>query len=119
MGSCRVLVDAVVIETIDPDLDLEIDLAADDGDELRLGAEYALLGLEPVLALRAGIWLDPDHRFHSIITDPLHQASFQRGEDNLHLTIGCGLAFSSFQIDLAADFSDLVDTFSRSAMYSF
>jgi long-subunit fatty acid transport protein len=110
---------AVVIETIDPDLDLEIDLAADDGDEVRLGAEYAFLDLEPVLALRAGIWLDPDHRFYSVITDPVHQASFQRGEDNLHLTIGCGLAFSSFQIDAAADFSDLVDTFSLSAIYSF
>jgi long-subunit fatty acid transport protein len=111
--------DPVVIETIDLDLDLEIDLAADDGDELRLGVEYAFLDLKPLLALRAGVWRDPDHRFYSVITDPVHQASFQRGEDNLHLAIGCGIAFTSFQIDLAADFSDLVDTFSLSAIYSF
>lgn len=111
--------DPVVIESIDPDLDLEVALAADDGDEFRLGGEYAFLDFDPVLALRAGIWLDPDHRFHSIIDDSEHQALFQRGEDEVHLALGLGLAFHSFQIDLAADFSDLVDTFSLSAIYSF
>ena len=111
--------DATAVETLDPDLDLTVSLAADDGDELRLGAEYAFLDLEPVLALRAGVWLDPDHRFHSISSDPEHRALFQPGDDELHLAVGLGLAFSAFQIDLAADFSDLVDTISLSAIYSF
>jgi long-subunit fatty acid transport protein len=111
--------DPVVEESLDPDLNLNIELAADDGDELRLGAEYAFLDLKPVLALRAGVWVDPDHRFHSTSSDPEHQALFQPGEDEVHLAIGMGLAFSSFQIDIAADFSDLVDTFSLSAIYSF
>ena len=111
--------DPVVIETLDDDLDLEVALAADDGNELRLGAEYALLGLKPVLALRAGVWLDPDHRFHSTSSDPEHRALFQSGEDELHIAVGIGLAFESFQIDLAADFSNLVDTFSLSAIYGF
>jgi long-subunit fatty acid transport protein len=111
--------DPVVLETIDDDLDLGVDLAADDGDEFRFGAEYAVLDLEPVLAIRAGAWLDPDHRFRSISSDPEHRALFQPGEDEIHVTVGCGLAFKSFQIDLAADFSDLVDTISLSAIYSF
>jgi long-chain fatty acid transport protein len=111
--------DPVVIESIDPDLDLEVALAADDGDELRLGAEYAFLDLNPVFAIRAGVWLDPDHRFHSISNDPEHQALFQPGEDEIHVAVGLGLAFKSFQVDLAADFSDLVDTVSLSAIYSF
>lgn len=111
--------DPVVRETIDDDLDLGIELAADDGDEFRLGAEYAVLDLKPVLAIRAGVWLDPDHRFRSISSDPEHRALFQPGEDEIHVTVGCGLAFRSFQIDLAADFSDLVDTLSLSAIYSF
>lgn len=111
--------DPVVIETVDDDLDLGIELAADDGNELRLGAEYAFLDLEPVLALRAGVWLDPDHRFRSISSDPEHRALFQPGDDEIHVALGLGLAFGSFQIDLAADFSDLVDTFSLSAIYSF
>jgi long-subunit fatty acid transport protein len=111
--------DPVVIETLDPELDLTVSLAADDGDEFRLGAEYAFLDLKPVLALRAGVWLDPDHRFHSISDEPDHQALFQPGDDEVHAAVGVGLAFKSFQIDLAADFSDRVDTFSLSAIYSF
>ena len=112
--------DPVVIETLDPDLDLETYLVADDGDELRLGAEYAFLDLKPVLAIRAGAWLDPDHRFRSIHPDnPDHRALFQAGEDEVHVAVGLGLAFKSFQIDLAADFSDLVDTVSLSMIYSF
>jgi long-subunit fatty acid transport protein len=111
--------DPVVLETLDPDLDLGIELAADDGDELRLGAEYAFLDLNPVFAVRAGVWRDPDHRFHSNSTDPEHQALFQAGQDEMHLALGIGLAFTSFQIDLAVDFSDLVNTFALSAIYSF
>jgi len=111
--------DPVVLETLDDDLDLEVSLAADDGDELRLGAEYAFLDLKPVLALRAGMWLDPDHRFRSTSSDPEHRALFQPGDDEIHATVGLGLAFKNFQIDIAADFSDLVDTFSLSAIYSF
>ena len=109
----------VVVETLEDDLDLGIELAADDGDELRLGAEYAFLDLKPVLAIRAGVWRDPDHRFRSISSDPEHRALFQAGEDEIHLALGLGLAFKSFQIDLAADFSDLVDTASLSVIYSF
>jgi hypothetical protein len=111
--------DPVVVETLDDDLDLGIELAADDGNELRLGAEYAFLDLKPVLALRAGVWLDPDHRFRSISSDPEHRALFQPGDDEVHFALGLGLAFGSFQIDLAADFSNLVDTVSLSAIYSF
>jgi long-subunit fatty acid transport protein len=111
--------DPVVVESVDPDLDLEISLAADDGNEFRLGAEYALINLKPVLAFRAGVWLDPDHRFRSISSDPEHQALFQPGEDEVHVSLGFGLAFRSFQIDVAADFSDRVDTASVSAIYSF
>jgi long-subunit fatty acid transport protein len=111
--------DPVVIETLDDDLDLGVELAADDGDELRLGVEYAFIDLKPVLAIRAGVWRDPDHRFRSISSDPEHQALFQPGEDEFHVAVGLGLAFKTFQIDLAADFSDLVDTFSLSAIYSF
>jgi long-subunit fatty acid transport protein len=111
--------DPVVVETLEDDLDLGIELAADDGDELRLGAEYAFLDLKPVLAIRAGVWRDPDHRFRSISSDPEHRALFQAGEDEIHLALGLGFAFKSFQIDLAADFSDLVDTASLSVIYSF
>jgi long-subunit fatty acid transport protein len=112
--------DPVVIESLEDEVDLSNYLVADDGDEFRLGAEYALLRLKPVLALRAGIWLDPDHRFRSVHPhNPEHRTLFQAGEEELHFAVGLGLAFTSFQIDFAADFSELVDTFSLSAIYSF
>ena len=112
--------DPVVIEAVGDDPDLGVGLAADDGNEFRFGAEYAFLDVKPAIAIRAGVWLDPDHRFRSTKSDdPEHRALFQPGEDEVHVAVGLGLAFKSFQIDLAADFSDLVNTFSLSAIYSF
>jgi long-subunit fatty acid transport protein len=100
-----------------PNTDLE--LTTDDGDEFHLGGEYVFLNQKPVVALRGGLWLDPDHRFRSTIDDAEHRFLFPPGEDALHVAIGLGFAFTSFQIDLAADFSDLVDTVSLSAIHSF
>jgi long-subunit fatty acid transport protein len=109
---------------IDLDPDLDPRLAADDGDELHLGAEYAFLETRPVIALRVGAWIDPDHRFYSTEAGPsddviLHRALFQPGDDELHLALGIGFAFKRFQIDLGADFSDPVDTASLSVIWSF
>ena len=100
-------------------MNTDLELTADDGDELRLGGEYVFLDQKPVVALRAGVWLDPDHRFRSTIDDAEHRVLFPPGEDEIHVAIGVGFAFSSFQIDAGADFSSLVDTFSLSAIFSF
>ena len=99
--------------------DVQVEFAADDGNEFHLGAELAFLDSTPVIAIRAGVWLDPDHRFRSISDDVEHRLLFQTGQDEIHFALGLGLAFKSFQIDLAADFSDLVDTASLSVIYSF
>lgn len=103
----------------DPDADLGLQLTADDGDELHLGAEYVFLDAQPVVAVRAGAWLDPDHRYRSITADPEHRALFPAGEDETHLAVGFGLVFEDFQIDVGFDHSDLVDTASLSMIYSF
>jgi long-subunit fatty acid transport protein len=117
---------STIIDSLDPtvleafeDLDLDVDLAVDDGDELHLGGEYAFLQATPVIAIRLGVWLDPDHRFRSISSDPEHRALFPPGDDELHLALGAGLAFAHFQVDVGVDFSDLVDTASLSVIYSF
>jgi long-subunit fatty acid transport protein len=110
--------DPTVLEAFEP-LDLDVDLAVDDGDELHLGGEYAFLDATPVIAVRVGVWLDPDHRFRSISGDPEHRALFPPGDDELHLAVGVGLAFKHFQVDAGVDFSDLVDTASVSLIYSF
>ena len=82
----------------------------DDGGEVHLGAEYAFLGTKPLLAVRWGTWFEADH---------LTQGFVDIGEPQFHFAAGLGAAFERFQVDLAAEFSDLVDTVSVSTIYSF
>ncbi|HUP48482.1 MAG TPA: outer membrane protein transport protein [Thermoanaerobaculia bacterium] len=82
---------------------------ADDVIELRLGAEYAFTTRVPFL-LRAGVWRDPAHsvtyRGPLDSVDRVAEAIlFPEGEDQMHLSIGGGLAWPRFQIDFAYDTS--------------
>ena len=100
--------------------DLESDTTRiDDADELRVGLEYVFLKTTPVVAARAGVWRDPDHRPRTIEDDLLVRALFPEGSDEIHLAVGVGLAFKKFQLDLAGDFSEFVDTVGLSAIYKF
>lgn len=95
------------------------DQTIDDADELHFGAEYVFLESSPVIAVRLGAWLDPDHQMYATVTDPYMQAMLPRGDDEWHYTAGLGLATRRFQVDIAADFSDRVDTIALSAIYNF
>jgi long-subunit fatty acid transport protein len=89
-----------------------------DGTELHFGAEYLFSDTRPMIAVRAGAWTDPAHRIH----DDSHyvtRAVLPPGEDQLHLSFGLGVAFWEVQLDVAADFSDRVNTASVSTIYSF
>ncbi len=91
-----------------------------DGNELHIGLEYAFITRSPLVALRLGAWLDPDHRFLCVEErDLLCQALFRGGDDELHVAIGLGIAFAPFQLDVGLDLSELVDTLSVSAIISF
>ena len=87
--------------------------------ELHLGGEYAFLQLAPIVSLRAGVWLDPDHQISYSGDNYVADAVLTPGEDHMHFAAGVGLAFERFQLDLAADFSELVDTVSLSLIYNF
>jgi len=96
------------------------DQETDDANELHLGGEWAFLQSKPLLAVRAGIWHDPDHQTRANENaDDFTRALLRPREDELHFTLGLGAAFKSFQIDGAADFSDSIRTLSLSAIYSF
>ena len=95
------------------------DRRLDDVDELHLGVEYVFLGSTPIIALRFGTWLDPDHQMRATSGNPLALALLPRGEDEMHYAAGLGVAMQRFQIDLAADFADRADTVSLSAIYEF
>ena len=98
----------------------------DDGTEVRLGAEYVFLNMNRPFILRAGVWRDPDHRLRydsprpaSNIVQAASSVLFPAGDDEIHYALGFGWAFESFQLDAAADFSDLADIYSVSGVYRF
>ena len=96
---------------VTPDVgDLPEPFVADDVVELRVGAEYLFPTKIPV-ALRAGYWRDPAHAvtFNGPLNNPNYVSEallFPGGDDQEHYTIGAGLAWPRFQIDLAYDTSD-------------
>ncbi len=115
--------DRVEYSTIVESLTFENQTTIDDADELHMGAEFVLLERRPVIALRGGVWLDPDHRLRfegtPVLDELLDAALFQRGEDEIHWSAGVGLVFRRFQVDLGIDISDLVNTVSLSTIYGF
>ncbi len=105
---------------LEPVVREEEDVELRDANELHIGLEYAFITRSPLVALRLGAWLDPDHRFRCIEdSDPVCQALFRGGDDELHFAIGLGIAFAPFQLDVGLDLSELVDTLSVSAIFSF
>lgn len=102
-----------LLTNADPDLVLE------DGDELHLGAEYVFLRSRPLLALRAGVWRDPNHRIGYRGNGYVQRALILPGADEVHLAAGLGLVVESLQVDLGVDVSDPVTTLSLSTIYSF
>ena len=95
------------------------DQAIDNADEFHLGAEYVFLDSTPIIALRIGAWHEPDHQMYATVDDPFTRAMLPKGDDDIHITAGLGVAVDRFQLDLAFDLSERVDTFSLSAIYSF
>ncbi len=129
------------IRGVDPGLEL---YKMDDANELHLGFEYIFFLGETSrspLALRFGIWIDPDHRIRfevdcgdpgataAIVSSKNHcyrfQSQFQPGEDEVHYSAGFGIAELSIgakrrlQVDFAFDHSERSNTASISAAFRF
>ncbi len=92
---------------------------AADADEFHLGAEHQFLGSRWPVALRGGVWFDPEHRIRYLGRDPTLRARFRPGEDQVHYALGGGVVVGRTQVDLAADLADTVETLSLSAVARF
>ena len=75
--------------------------------------------MAPIVSIRAGMWLDPDHQISYSGSNYVAEAVLGSGEDHVHFAAGLGLAFERFQLDLAVDLSELVDTVSVSFISRF
>ena len=101
-------------------------LKADDAEEIHAGFEYVFVNGAFPIAVRLGTWYDPAHKVY-FEGDPGDDANlqtlaalFRESDDEMHYSIGFGFIFGeSFQLDLAADFSDPIDTMSLSGVYRF
>jgi len=93
----------------------------DDGDELRLGLEYALLRERslPDVYLRGGVWFESEHRLRYEGDNVERRAIWGRGTDQFHYAAGFGLRFRRFQLDAGLDLSETSDTLSVSSVYYF
>lgn len=89
----------------------------DDVIEFRLGGEFALAS---GALLRAGYWLDPDHRVSYTGSPEGVNGGFRAalfpdiGTDEDHYSFGIGIARSRFQVDTALDHSRGIQTLSVS-----
>jgi long-subunit fatty acid transport protein len=96
----------------------------DDQTNLHLGGEY-LLGEKGVTwAVRAGLHQDKDNRIRSDFEPGGFglgsNDNFPGRSDVTHISVGAGAVINErFQVDAAADHSDLVDEFVVSLIYSF
>ena len=88
--------------------------------------EYILSLGDQLLALRTGIYTDPDHtiRFTGTTNEPVvdifGKETFPGGDDQIHVTGGLGIIVSNkFQIDTAVNISEKNKQLSLSAVYRF
>lgn len=97
-------------------------LRLDDGTEVRIGAEYTFPTTNP-FSLRAGAWRDPEHDLlfgGEPRIESANSQTFSAGRGSLtHYTLGAGVVFKAFQLDIGADFADSADAVSLSGVYRF
>lgn len=94
--------------------------------EIHVGAEYVLPLGKRFLALRTGIYHEPDHtiRFTGTTGDPeydsIYRELFPGAADQWHVTGGIGLVVNNrFQVDTAVNIAENAQQFSFSAVYRF
>lgn len=96
------------------------DFNVDDATEIHVGAEYVFSYGSRILAVRGGLYTDPEHSIVYSGGDPIFRVLFPRGEDVTHGTFGMGVVFSgTYQLDVAADIAKSSKAFIISTVAKF
>jgi long-subunit fatty acid transport protein len=112
----------------DPEAELLAErVRLNDANQLRLGAEHlVLLAGSRVLALRGGVWYDPNHQAYfdadesTGLPAPRYAVLLPKRDGMLHVSGGAGMTMRRhLQFDAAADFSELAVTLAVSAVWRF
>jgi len=120
---CLVDVDELSMCPPDQIEDFTKSYALDDVDQFHFGVERIVLVVESLFvgSARFGVWHEPNHTPQYIGLNPDLKALFGRElDDELHLSVGFGLVIKEdYQLDFAAKFSDITDTYSFSLVKFF
>ncbi len=110
----------------DPYVYTKENYSVENATEVHFGVEYILALGERFLALRAGIYNDPDHTIRftgttgETVFDIAGREKFLGGDDQIHVTGGLGLVVNDrLQIDTAANIAGRYTQLSLSAVYRF
>jgi hypothetical protein len=98
------------------------DYRIEDADQLHVGLERIFLVVESLFVgtVRVGVWNEPFHELDYFGENEIIKAFQRPTDDEIHFSIGLGLVIKEdYQVDLAADLSDLGDTFSFSLVTFF
>lgn len=109
-----------------PETYSENNFTIDNATEIHVGLEYVFTLGQRYLALRTGVYNEPDHtiRFTGSTgnpdTDFTGRALFPGSDDQLHFTSGLGIVFNEhFQVDTAVNIAEKNKQLSLSAVYRF
>jgi long-subunit fatty acid transport protein len=100
----------------------------EDADEFHLGGEYVFTAGTVPIAARAGVYTDHNSRLYADFDDKKpfgdpffsDNNSFPERDTETHVTVGTGAVVQGkFQIDAAADFSGIGNTFVLSTIFRF
>jgi len=87
------------------------------GSEYHLGAEYAVLKWKPVVAFRAGYWIEAGRHRDTIVGPEIVETVTTNTLS--HFAFGFGLAFKRFQVDAGVDIFERAVVASVSIILSF
>jgi len=108
---------------VEPGEDFSQSFALDDIDQFHFGLERIVLVVESLFvgSARLGAWFEPNHTPLYIGNDNDLNAAFgYEPDDVLHLSLGFGLVIKEdYQLDFAANFSDVSDIYSFSLVKFF
>lgn len=103
-----------------PSSDSDNEYLVDNATEFHVGMEYLIPLENKLLALRTGIYNDPDHAIRVDKPESGGHYLFLGGKDQIHITGGIGLTYSErFQVDIAGNIAEFSKQFSISAVYKF
>jgi long-subunit fatty acid transport protein len=121
----------LTLSFIDPNFNLapvatepeDYEFTIEDADEIHFGVEYVFTNLPVPWAIRGGAYTDHNSRlFSKFEGDPFFSDnnSFPERDTETHVTVGSGVVVKGqFQVDVAADFSSIVNEYVLSTIFRF